>query len=141
MTREETIKILAILKAAYPNSYKNMSKEEANGTVTVWAMQFSNYPAEVVMIAVNKLIASSVFPPTICDVKKKVDSLYWELWEGLEMHKRMNNLSENQEKYYRKLLNAVEPIRSRLSTEPSLFELTSGSYTYLLGDGEKEGTK
>ena len=33
MTREETVKILAILKAAYPNSYKGMTKEEANATI------------------------------------------------------------------------------------------------------------
>ena len=42
MTREETIKVLAILKAAYPNAYKGMTREEAQGTVSVWAMQFAS---------------------------------------------------------------------------------------------------
>ena len=81
MTREETIKILAILKAAYPNSYKNMTKDEANGTVTIWAMQFANIPADVVMIAINKLISTSPFPPAICEVKEKIKGMYWESCE------------------------------------------------------------
>lgn len=42
MTREDTIKVLAILKAAYPASYRNMSRDEANGTVMIWATQFAN---------------------------------------------------------------------------------------------------
>ena len=36
MTRDETTKVLALLKAAYPNSYKGMTKEEAMGTISIW---------------------------------------------------------------------------------------------------------
>ena len=49
MTREDTIKVLAILKAAYPASYCNMSRDEANGTVMIWATQFANDPVQVIM--------------------------------------------------------------------------------------------
>ena len=59
MTREEAIKVLAILKAAYPNSYRGMTKEEAHGTVAVWAAQFASMPASVVMIAINKKISKN----------------------------------------------------------------------------------
>ena len=69
MTDKEAIQVLAVLKAAYPNSYKNMTTAEAAGTVNVWAIQFANVPVEVVIIAVNKLIATSTFPPAISEVK------------------------------------------------------------------------
>jgi len=36
MTKKEAATILAILKAAYPNSYKGMTQEEAMGTVSVF---------------------------------------------------------------------------------------------------------
>ena len=138
MTREETIKILAILKAAYPNSYKNMTKEEASGTVTVWAMQFANMPAEIVMIAVNKLISTSPFPPAICEVKDKIRSLYWETWEILNQHKMYNNLTPEQEKMYQQLFEIAGELRSNQSTEPSLVELTQGaSSQFLIGSNSK----
>lgn len=132
MTREETIKILAILKAAYPNSYKNMTKEEANGTVSIWAMQFAKIPAEVVMIAVNKLISTSPFPPAICEVKKKISGLYWESWEVLNQNKTYKNLTAEQEKMYQQIFEIAAEFRNNPNTEPSLVELTQGVGSQLL---------
>ena len=132
MTREETIKILAILKAAYPNSYKNMTKEEASGTVTVWAMQFANTPAEIVMIAVNKLISTSPFPPAICEVKKKISGLYWESWEALRMNKEYKTLTPEQEAIYQKIHDVAASLRNQGDTEPSLQEMIEGSSRQLL---------
>lgn len=129
MTRDETIKVLAILKAAYPNSYKNMSKDEANGTVMIWSMQFAKIPVELVMIAINKLISTSPFPPAICEVKDRIKGLYWEVWEILNTNKQYKTLSPEQETMYRHLLDVIEPLRSEYKTEPSITEL--------IGDGNK----
>ena len=111
MTREETIKVLAILKAAYPNSYKNMSVDEANATATVWAVQFADMPAEVVMIAINKLIGTSPFPPAISEVKDRIKGLYWELLVVLNENKEIRTLTDEQEAKYKilsyQLLNYV----------------------------------
>lgn len=138
MTREETIKILAILKAAYPNSYKNMTKEEASGTVTVWAMQFARIPAEIVMIAVNKLISTSPFPPAICEVKNKISGLYWESYEVLTEHKKYNTLTPDQERLYQQIFDIAGEFRSNPNTEPSLIELTQGaSSQFLIGSNSK----
>lgn len=81
MTREETTKILAVLKAAYPNSYKNMSPKEAQGTVSVWHMQFADMPPEIVLMAVQKCISTSTFTPSISEVKKKISSICWEAYD------------------------------------------------------------
>jgi len=81
MTREETTKILAILKAAYPHSYKNMTQKEAMGTVAVWHMQFADMPPDIVMMAVQKCISTSTFTPSISEVKKKISALCWEAQE------------------------------------------------------------
>lgn len=81
MTRDETTKILAVLKAAYPHSYKNMSQKEALGTVAVWHVQFADMPPEIVMMAVQKCISTSTFTPSISEVKKKISALSWEAYE------------------------------------------------------------
>lgn len=131
MTREETIKVLAILKAAYPNSYKNMSKEEANGTVSVWAMQFATYPAELVMIAINKLISSSPFPPAISEVKDKIGGMYWEVWSLLNGEPA---LAEEQRAMYWRMMQTIEEIRNNPRAEPSISELVGGGNRNLIGD-------
>ena len=72
MTRQETKDLMAILKAAYPNFYKDISKEEAKAAVDLWATIFSDTPAKLVIEAVKSLICTLKYPPTIADVKEKV---------------------------------------------------------------------
>lgn len=138
MTREETIKVLAILKSAYPNSYKNMSEEEANGTVTVWAVQFTDIPVDLVMIAINKIISNSPFPPAISEVKEKIKSLYWEVWEILNCNNIFKTLTDEQEVKYLKLFDILGSIRNDSNSEPTIRELVEGgnynNLKFLQGD-------
>ncbi len=93
MTKKEALQILAILKAAYPNFYTG-TIEEATGTVSVWCMQFNNIPAEIVLMAVHKLISTNKFPPAVSEVKEKITSIHWEAWQ--EISKRQQLGTENQ---------------------------------------------
>ena len=141
MTREETIKILAILKAAYPNSYRGMTKDEANGTVAVWAAQFASIPAQVVMIAVNKLISTNTFPPAINEVKEGIRGLYWEAWEMLDFHERgFKTLDDKTVAQLEEIMEIVEPMRTREKLEPTLGELLEGYSGYLSG-GSRDDMK
>jgi hypothetical protein len=72
MTREETKAILAILKAGYPNFYKDMTKEDATNTINLWAAMFADDPAHIVTEAVKSLMCTLKYPPTIADVKEKI---------------------------------------------------------------------
>ena len=147
MTQKEATQILAILKAAYPNSYKGMTKEEAIGTVNVWATQFINIPVNVVMIAINKLISTNTFPPSIGEVKEKIRGLYWEVWEQLEAHKRATvglriskdsepiklgkPLDEKRLAQLNEIMAVVEPMQTMRRIEPSLTDLLGGYENYL----------
>ena len=135
MTREETIKVLAILKAAYPASYKGMTKQEASGTVMVWATQFANVPGEVVLIAVQKLISSSNFPPSISEVKSKLRGLYWESWHIVNSHKQGVTVMDNQTLARTEaIMNACRGFNDSASQEPKLEDLLGGVQRYLLGE-------
>lgn len=139
MTREEAIKVLAILKAAYPNSYKNMTKEEAKGTATVWAMQFAATPVEVVMVAINKLISTSPFPPAICEVKNKISGLYWESWEALKVNKEYKTLTPEQEALYQRIFDVAGSLRNQGNAlEPSLKDMIEGAnQQFLIGSNNQ----
>ena len=75
MTREETKAIMAILKAGYPNFYRNMTKEEATSVINLWATMFVEEPLQVITEAVKSLMCTLKFPPTIADVKEKIELL------------------------------------------------------------------
>lgn len=126
MTREETIKVLAILKAAYPNSYKNMSLDEANATATVWAVQFAEVPVDLVMIAINKVISTSPFPPAISEIKEKIKSMYWEVWEILTRNNCIKTLTDEQEAKYQKMLEVIDSVSNNPGAEPSIKDLVEG---------------
>lgn len=88
MTREDTIKILSILKASYPNFYKELTKKDAETTINLYAEMFSNTEANLVATAIKELIQHQSYPPTIADIKNKIDELTQpyeeteaELWE------------------------------------------------------------
>ncbi len=75
MTKQEALTVLAILKTAYPSFYKDYSKEELNAAVELWASMFVNESGKVVLEAVKSLICTLKYPPTIADVKEKIELL------------------------------------------------------------------
>lgn len=58
MDRLETLKILAILRVAYPNFYKSMDADEYDDTVLLWADLFQDDPFMLVSAAVKTLIVT-----------------------------------------------------------------------------------
>lgn len=84
MTVQETAKIMAVFKAAYPRYYANIDVEEAKRTINLWASMLADYSYETVSNAAKALIVSSKFPPTIAEVIEKTQLLTKEpeLTEG-----------------------------------------------------------
>lgn len=74
MTRDDVIKIMSVLRGAYPHFYRDISKQEAYDTINLWSDMFSNDDASIVAAAVKSLIDGDDkgFPPTIGQVKAKM---------------------------------------------------------------------
>lgn len=77
MTRDETLKIMAVLKATYPNFYKDMTRRDAECVVALWTDMFSEDSYNAVAAAVKAFIASDSkgFPPVVGQVKQRVTEL------------------------------------------------------------------
>ena len=137
MTREDTIKVLAILKAAYPASYRNMTRDEANGVVMIWATQFANISVEAVMIAVQQHISSNTFPPSVSEIKSKLRSMYWQANMMIEQHKNgVAPLDEEKLKTVKAIEQSCDSLR--IKTETTLEELIGGVQKYIT-DGKAGG--
>lgn len=82
--------MLACLKAAYPNSYKDITKNDANEMIVLYQRQFATYDSNLVMIAVEEMIGMNAFPPSIAEIKDKIRDLTAEkklptdLWASLK---------------------------------------------------------
>lgn len=74
MTREETLQVMALLKAVYPAYYRDMTRKDADAVVNVWSDMFTDEPVQLVAAAVKRLIASDTkgFPPVIGQVKEQI---------------------------------------------------------------------
>lgn len=88
MTRNETLKILAILKTSYPSFYKDIDDIET--TINVWNEMFINDDYKLVSLAIKELINTYDYPPTIATIKNKMyDMTHIEelsntdLWDAL----------------------------------------------------------
>lgn len=134
MNRTEAAQILAILKAAYPNSYKGMTKEEAAGTVAVWAMQFADVSADVVMMAVNKAISTSPFPPAISEVRAKFSAIHWEAYELLQCRFCEAPLPEPQRQNIQRIYDETRSFE--YYAEPRLNDMLASTNQFLLGKSE-----
>ena len=77
MTVVETMKILAVLKAAYPAAFGKMSDEEIDAVINLWAEMFAADPYELVGMAVKSFIATDTegFPPAVGKIKAEISKL------------------------------------------------------------------
>ena len=74
MTREETLAIMSVLKAAYPLYYRDMKRDDAESVVSLWTEMFKDEPAQIVAVAVKAHIASDAkgYPPHIGAIKDAI---------------------------------------------------------------------
>lgn len=142
MTREETTAILSILKAAYPNAYKGLTRKDANGIITVWQMQFADISMNIILMAVNKYISTNPYAPAVSDIKNKLRDLYYEAQEMLIEHNNaLNNgietVLDNKSIFLiNKIIEETEYVRYN-NNEMTLFEMLTNNNNYL-NPGEKE---
>ena len=65
MNRAETTAVMTVLKTAYPRSFTNMTRQEAEDTIQLWHTMLEEYPAKYVNAAVKSLIATNQYLPSI----------------------------------------------------------------------------
>lgn len=77
MDRADVLRIMGVLKAAYPAYYREMGAKEANSIVALWEEMFREDDPQVVALAVKAHIANDKkgFPPHIGAIKEAMVKL------------------------------------------------------------------
>lgn len=120
MNRTETLQVMAVLKAAYPNFYRDMTRQEAEGVVALWESLFDE-PVEIVAAAVKALIVTDRkgFPPHIGAVKEKIQQLTQpELMTEQEAWTLVSNALCNSTYNSQQEFDRLPPIVQRLVGSP-----------------------
>lgn len=81
MNREESIKLLALIKVAYPTAYKDMDTASKQATVNMWQTTFKDTPYPIMEMAFNRFRMASKFPPTVAEMCEELRHLYWQATE------------------------------------------------------------
>ena len=72
MTQKETAYLLSILRAAYPRFYYDVSPDDLKISVDTWTVMLSDTSLEIATVALQRLIATSKFPPTIAEMRESI---------------------------------------------------------------------
>lgn len=113
MTRDETMKIMAVLKATYPNFYNGMTRRDAEGVVALWTDMFSEDSYNAVAAAVKAFIASDSkgFPPVVGQVKQRV----MEIASTNALPDNVSRGSEKEAAWMRRYINTDHDGLGRIS--------------------------
>ena len=118
MTVDETKLLLGIIKAAYPAFYKDKSKSELQTVVVLWASLFKDDQQQIVEEAVKALMCTLKYPPTIADVKEKIQELtqpeQLTEMEAWNLVKKAMNTS-----YYTESCRSLPPALQRIVGSPN----------------------
>ena len=83
MTLEESIKLLALIKLAYPNSYKDIDKDTQLATINMWQRAFENVSFTIMELALDHFVKASKFPPTIADMCEELRNTHYEALQNV----------------------------------------------------------
>lgn len=121
MTYDETLSIMSVLKAAYPNYYKDMRRSDADAVVSLWVEMFKDDPVEIVAVAVKAHIATDKkgFPPHIGAIKEAIVKLKTsdEMTE-LEAWALVNKATKNSTWNAKEEFDKLPPVIQRLVGSP-----------------------
>ena len=117
MTREDTIKILSVLRGAYPAFYRDITKQEAESTIALWESMFDEEPYELVGAAVKAFISGDGkgFPPAIGQIKERIRQITapeemteQEAWTYVS--KALRNSTYGSEEEFAKLPQEIQAV-------------------------------
>lgn len=71
MTRQETLRVMAVLRAAYPSYYSKMSREDLEAVVALWTEMLTDVTVESALLACKRIIGerTDTYPPAIGEIR------------------------------------------------------------------------
>ena len=130
MNKHEAVRLLALIKVAYPTAYRDMDEASKKATVNMWYMSFADVPYPIMEQAFSHFRMVSKFPPTVAEMVEELKWIYFQATEDALVQKAMGN--EEAVRQY----SAIMDITARYKDASNLGGLNIGSLQGLLNGGE-----
>ena len=127
MNNLEAMQLLAMVKLAYPNSYRDLDAKGAKATANMWAMSFPDVPYPIMEQAFNSLRMKLKFPPTVAEMADEISHMYYETSRLGDIQRQIGN-HEAARRYY-----ALSDSIRRFKNWPNI-ENTGVSHMLIGGD-------
>lgn len=77
MTKRETVELMTVLQANYPDSFRGQSEAVIGAKITLWHRMFGEYPKEVVNAAAMAFMATDTkgFMPSVGQIMEQIQRL------------------------------------------------------------------
>ncbi len=105
MNKPEAIRLLALIKVAYPTAYKDMDQASKQATVNMWQMSFPDVPYPIMENAFNHFRMVSKFPPTVAEMVEELKQIHLQAMECALVHKSLGN--EDGVRHYRAIMDCT----------------------------------
>lgn len=129
MNKEEATKFLALIKIAYPKSYRNMDNDSVMATVIMWQNTFADVPYPIMEMALDHFRKTSEFEPTVASMYKELKGLYYTA---------LGDVMTSNNEIKTKLGKYIMQHTSRFREGPgNHYEINYKSLAKLVGNNEK----
>ena len=91
MNKQESAKLLSLIKLSYPTAYRDIDRDTANATVNMWQMSFPDIPYAIMEQAFNHYRMVSKFPPTVAEMVEELKGIYNQAVEGALIYKGLGD--------------------------------------------------
>lgn len=85
MNKQETGRILATIKNAYPSSFRDADPEAAGDLINMWQRIFAEIPYDIMGAALKRIIMREKFAPTIAEMADELKRMGREADDGLDI--------------------------------------------------------
>lgn len=133
MDREGAKKVLKVLRATYPNTFRNMDRDEATDAVDVYASIFKDIPDEIVVEALMAYIRNEEYAPTPAGLFKYIkgfsgetdyEKMFKELWSAICGNRKFTDLCPENQKY----IGSQQALDMMGLDENTLMDVVRGQY-------------
>ena len=128
MNKQEAAKLLSLIKLSYPEAYRDIDKETANATVSMWAMSFPDVPYPIMEQAFNHFRMVSKFHPKVAEMVEELKQIHLYATECALIQRTLGN--EEGVRKYRAIMDCTARFKDTSTigygSLPNL--LTGGGY-------------
>lgn len=117
MDNYEAMQLLAMIKLAYPSSYKDLDAKGAKATANMWENSFRDVPYQIMEQAFNSLRMKLKFPPTVAEMAEEIRVLHYEAARQGDLMRQIGN-QEAARRYYA-LSDSISRFKNWPNMEPS----------------------